>query len=135
MVREMNRLIVVFVIILMTLVTLVPAGCQLSAPDIIEVIAIFPAESGSPPPTGAWGSPGVSANPHPERVQRVFSPGDRMYLGLRVNNEIETSVTFSRFIKVTAEYPSACWGDESGPARNPEWGGSLSRNAPQLAVG
>ncbi len=40
-----------------------------------------------------------------------------------------------KIIKVTAEYPSACWEDESGPVRNPEWGCSLSRNAPQLAVG
>ena len=39
------------------------------------------------------------------------------------------------FIKVSAEYPPACWGDESGPVRNPVWGGSLPRNAPQLAVG
>ena len=39
------------------------------------------------------------------------------------------------FYKISAEYPSACWGDESGLVRNLEWGGSLSRNAPQLAVG
>jgi len=97
MVREMNRLIVVFVIILMTLVTLASVGCQQSTPDIVEVIAIFPAESGSPPPTGAWGSPDVSANPHPERVQRVFNLGDRMFLGLRISSKIKENVTFSRF--------------------------------------
>ena len=38
-------------------------------------------------------------------------------------------------IKVSAEYPSACWRDESGLVRNLGWGGSPSRNAPQLAVG
>jgi len=43
--------------------------------------------------------------------------------------------SFGSFIKITAEYPSACWGDESGLVRIPEWGGSFSRNAPQLAVG
>ena len=39
------------------------------------------------------------------------------------------------FIKLSAEYPPACWGDESGLVRNLGWGGSPSRNAPQLAVG
>jgi hypothetical protein len=38
-------------------------------------------------------------------------------------------------MKVSAEYPSACWRDESGAVRNLVWGGSLSPNAPQLAVG
>ena len=39
------------------------------------------------------------------------------------------------FIKVSAEYPPACWRDESGLVRNLVRGGSPSRNAPQLAVG
>jgi len=42
------------------------------------------------------------------------------------------------FIKVSAEYPflpGKDWWDESGLVRNLEWGGSPSRNAPQLTVG
>ena len=36
---------------------------------------------------------------------------------------------------LSAGYPPACWGEESGPVRNIVRGVSLSRNAPQLAVG
>jgi hypothetical protein len=92
----MNRLIVVFTVILMTLVTLAPAGCQQSAPDIIEVITIFPAESGSPPPTGAWAYDRKS-DPHPDRIQRVFNLGDRMFLGLRISEHLEADITFSKY--------------------------------------
>ena len=38
------------------------------------------------------------------------------------------------FIKTSTGYPPACWGEESGLVRTLGWG-SLSRNAPQLAVG
>ncbi|MFC1968788.1 serine protease, partial [Chloroflexota bacterium] len=95
----MKKLIALWAIVLMVLVVLLAsvAGCQQSTPDVVEVIAIFPAESGAPPPTGAWGSPGGSIDPHPDRVQRVFSPGDKMYLGLRISSKIEANVTFSRF--------------------------------------
>jgi S1-C subfamily serine protease len=96
MVREMNRLIVVFTVILMALVTLAPVGCQQSTPDIIEVIAIFPAESGSPPPTGAWAYDRKS-DPHPDRIQRVFNLGDRMFLGLRISEHLEADITFSEY--------------------------------------
>ena len=93
----MNRLIVLSATVLMVLVLLAPVGCRQSTPDVVEVIAIFPAESGAPPPTGAWGSPGGLIDPHPDRVQRVFSPGDKMYLGLRISGKIKANVTFSRF--------------------------------------
>ena len=81
----------------MLFVLVAPVGCQQSTPDFIEVIAIFPAESGSPPPTGAWGAPGGIIDPYPERVQRVFSLGDKMYLGLRISSKIKANVTFSKF--------------------------------------
>jgi len=94
----MKKLVFLCAIALTTLLLVAPVtGCQPSTPDVVEVIAIFPAESGAPPPTGAWGSPGVTIDPHPDRVQRVFSPGDKMYLGLRISSKIKANVIFSRF--------------------------------------
>jgi len=40
-----------------------------------------------------------------------------------------------RFIKISAGYPIASCGEESGPVRDLGQGGSPSRNAPQLAMG
>jgi len=85
----MKKFTVLCAVVLMVLVLLAPAGCQQSTPDVVEVISIFQAESGAPPPTGAWGSPGGLVNPHPDRIQRVFSPGDKMFLGLRISNKIK----------------------------------------------
>jgi len=93
----MKKFTVLCAVVLMVLVLLAPAGCQQSSPDVIEVIAIFPAEPGASPPSGAWGSPGGLIDPHPDRVQRVFNLGDRMYLGLRISEQLETDITFSRY--------------------------------------
>jgi len=92
----MNRLIVIFAVILMTLVMLAPAGCQQSTPDVVEVIAIFPAGSGSPPPTGAWAYD-RKVDPHPDQIQRVFNLGDRMFLGLRISEQLKADITFSKY--------------------------------------
>jgi S1-C subfamily serine protease len=92
----MKRLIVLCAIVLMLLMILVPVGCQQNAPDVVEIIAIFPAESGSPPPTGAWAYD-RKPDPHPDRIQRVFNLGDRMFLGLRISEQLETDITFSRY--------------------------------------
>lgn len=92
----MKNMFVPFAIVLSFLMLLAPVGCQQGTPDVVEVIAIFPAESGAPPPTGAWAYD-RKIDPHPERIQRVFSLGDKMYLGLRISSKIEANVTFSRF--------------------------------------
>jgi len=91
-----KKLIALCVVVLMFPVLLAPVGCQQSTPDIIEVITIFPAESGSPPPTGVWAWD-RKIDPHPDRIQRVFNLGDRMYLGLRISEHLETDITFSRY--------------------------------------
>lgn len=93
----MKKFTVLCAVVLMVLVLLAPAGCQQSSPDVIEVITVFPAEPGASPPSGTWGSPGGLIDPQPDRVQRVFSAGDKMYLGLRISNKIKANVTFSRF--------------------------------------
>ena len=92
----MKRLIVLCAIVLMVLLLAAPIGCQQSTPDVVEVIAIFPAESGSPPPTGAWAYDRKS-DPHPDRIQRVFNLGDRMFLGLRISEHLEADITFSKY--------------------------------------
>jgi S1-C subfamily serine protease len=92
----MKKLIIFCLIVLMLPVLVAPFGCQQSTPDVVEVIAIFPAESGAPPPTGAWAYD-RKIDPHPERIQRVFNLGDRMYLGLRISERLETDITFSRY--------------------------------------
>lgn len=93
----MKKFTVLCAVVLMVLVLLAPVGCQQSTPDVVEVIAIFSAESGAPPPTSGWAMPGAQANPHPNRVQRVFSPGDKMFLGLSISSKVKANVTFSRF--------------------------------------
>ena len=45
---KMKKFTVLCAVVLMVLVLLAPVGCQQSTPDVVEVIAIFPAESGSP---------------------------------------------------------------------------------------
>jgi len=92
-----KKLIALCAMVLMVLVVLASvAGCQQSAPSVVEVIAIFSAGSGSPPPTGAWAYD-RKIDPHPDQIQRVFNLGDRMYLGLRISERLETDITFSRY--------------------------------------
>jgi len=93
----MKKIFILCTIVLLSLLLLTPVGCQQSTPDVIKVIAIFPAESGAPVPTSGWAMPGAQANPHPDRVQRVFSPGDKMFLGLSISSKVKANVTFSRF--------------------------------------
>jgi len=93
----MKKLIILCAVALTSLLLITSvAGCQQSTPDVIEVINIFKAESGSPPPTGAWAYD-RKIDPHPDRIQRVFNLGDRMYLGLRISEQLETDITFSRY--------------------------------------
>lgn len=64
--------------------------------DIVEVIRIFKAESPDyPPPPGGWIS--MSTGPHPSKIQEVFDPGDKMFLGLVISEQIMNEVKFSRF--------------------------------------
>jgi len=93
---KMKKFTVLCAVVLMVLVLLAPVGCQQSTPDVVEVISIFKAESGAPPPTGAWAYD-RKIDPHPDRIQRVFNLGDRMYLGLRISEQLETDITFSRY--------------------------------------
>jgi len=64
--------------------------------DIVEVIRIFKTESPDyPPPPGGWIS--MSTGPHPSRIQEVFDPGDKMFLGLVISEQITNEAKFSRF--------------------------------------
>jgi len=92
----MKKLIIFCATVLTILAMLAPVGCRESTPDVVEVITIFPAGSGSPPPTGVWAWDG-KIDPHPDRIQEVFNLGDRMYLGLRISEQLETDITFSKY--------------------------------------
>jgi len=92
----MKKLTIILMFTIVPLLLLASVGCQQSTPDIIDVITIFPAGSGSPPPTGVWAWD-RKPDPHPDRIQRVFNLGDRMYLGLRISERLETDITFSRY--------------------------------------
>ena len=93
----MKKPIVLCAMVLTALLLIISVvGCQQSTLDVVEVISIFPAESGAPPPTGVWAYD-RKIDPHPDRIQRVFNLGDRMYLGLRISEQLETDITFSRY--------------------------------------
>ncbi|MDD5287997.1 MAG: S1C family serine protease [Dehalococcoidales bacterium] len=93
----MKNLIIICAIFLIVLIPLSLVGCHQSTPDVVELIAIFLAEPGAPLPIGTWGAPDGLINPHPDQIQRVFNPGDKMYFGMRISSKIEEQVTFSRF--------------------------------------
>ncbi len=91
----MKKLLIIFMMALITSLLLAPAGCQLVRIDVVEVITIFKSEPGTPPPPGGWAL--VPSNPHPDYVQYVFGPGEKMQLGLRISDRIEKEVTFSGY--------------------------------------
>ena len=94
---KMKKLLILCVVALTVLLLLASVvGCQQQAPDVIEVIRIFKAESPDyPPPPGGWIS--MSTGPHPAEIQELFDPGEKMFLGLVINERIKNEVTFSRF--------------------------------------
>lgn len=95
----MKRMFLLCIAALMIPVLVAPIGCRQNTPEVVEVIAIFKAQPGYPPPPGGWGVPrsGEEIDPHPDRVQQVFDPGDKMYLGLRISDKIKEEVAFSGF--------------------------------------
>ena len=93
----MKKLVVLCAIALMTLLLITSvARCIQKTDDVIETIYIFKAESpDDPPPPGGWTF--MSTGPHPAEIQKVFDPGDKMFLGLVINEQIKNEVNFSRF--------------------------------------
>ena len=91
----MKKIFVLCMIALTFLLLLALGGCWLGEIDIVEVIAIFKSEPGTPPPPGGWAL--AQTNPNPDNVQRVFNPGDEMFLGLRISDQIEKEVIFSNY--------------------------------------
>ncbi len=72
------------------------AGCQQQAPDVIETIYIFKAHPlYNPPPPGGWTF--QTTGPHPARVQGLFDPGDKIFLGLVISERLKGDTSFSRF--------------------------------------
>jgi hypothetical protein len=113
---SMKKLTVIFIIALMPFLLLAPSGCQHDDVDVVEIITIFKYEPGTPVPLGGWA--GVPANPYPDYVQQVFSPGEKMHLGLRISDRIEEEVTFSRYTfanEDTGEEVQAGSTDDLGP--------------------
>ena len=105
------KLLLIICCIYLLLVPLI--GCK--ATDPVEIIQVFKTKSANPlPPTGGWGISDGPINPYPEGIQQVFSIGDRLFIGLRISNEIKTNVIFSKFtyynkvtsIEVEVGFPS-----------------------------
>ncbi len=92
----MKKLNIIVTITLMSLLLLATVGCQPGETDVVEVITVFKFKPGTPVPPGGWAL--VPVNPHPDNVQWVFNPGEKMYLGLRISDRIEEEVTFSRYV-------------------------------------
>lgn len=65
--------------------------------EAVLVITILPAsgEYGIPPPGGWEREPG--SYPRSGAVQRTFHPGDKFFLGMRINPQFPTSVTVSKY--------------------------------------
>jgi hypothetical protein len=63
----------------------------------VYYIKVFKASQDIPPSfaAGIWEEPSM---PHPELIQTVLSPGDKIYLGLVINRENKKNITFSRYI-------------------------------------
>lgn len=66
-----------------------------SQPEVISAVQIFKAEQPFPP-SGGWVRVS-SPTPYPTAVQQVFNQNDRMFLGVRINPEYSTNVTFSKY--------------------------------------
>lgn len=65
--------------------------------EAVLVITIFPAsgEYGIPPPGGWEREPG--SYPRSGAVLRTFHPGDKFFLGMRINPQFPTNVTVSKY--------------------------------------
>ncbi len=61
--------------------------------DPIDSIGVSRARPGDPPSLGQI----EPKTPHPDFVQEVLSPGDKIYLGLVINDENKEAITFSKY--------------------------------------
>ncbi|MDD5083088.1 MAG: hypothetical protein PHU08_06945 [Dehalococcoidales bacterium] len=91
----MKRLLVLSGLLLVLITASSLTGCQFTGSDPVEVIRVFKARPGTPVPTGGWGL--ASSDPYPDAVQVVFSPGEKMYLGLRISGRLKSDVTFAKY--------------------------------------
>ena len=106
----MRRPTVLCSVVLSATLAISAFGCRPSIPatppaqpqNVVEVIQIFKGRTPpSPPSTEIWVRPpvgwasGLPVNPHPDKVQGVYSRGDKIWLGLRLAPK--TLVTFSKY--------------------------------------
>jgi len=122
----MKKLIVLCTLLLTVFLSTVPVGCQQKT-DVIENIHIFHAQSPDyPPPPGGWIS--QSTGSHPTMIQRLFDPGDKIFLGLVIREDVEDKVTFSRVTffnrETSIEEEIVVSSDDLGPFE-PGWKGLL----------
>jgi hypothetical protein len=98
----MKKLFLLCSIVLTTLLLISSVvGCRSGKTDVVEHIMIFKSEPGDPPPPGGWAL--LPPNPYPEDIQGVFSPGDKMFLGLSLSSDISGEIKFSKYTFLNQE--------------------------------
>ncbi|HEX9896904.1 MAG TPA: hypothetical protein VGA85_04485 [Dehalococcoidales bacterium] len=95
MVRLKNPFLIICLVTVATFMAVFPVGCH-KTPSPVDIISIFKASPDKMPPK-SFGMPGTPIDPYPTHVQQVFISGDTMFLGLGINNQPKTDVTFSKY--------------------------------------
>ncbi len=94
--RVMKILAISCLVALSVLMALAATGCQQVDAAIIDDIDIMKASPGEPPPTSGWSM--HRSGPHPDDVQAVFKPGEKMIVGLVIKDWLlKKEITFVVF--------------------------------------
>ena len=94
--RSRTRAVLRLFFVSLLAVAVVPlGGCSRTPVTYIQVFKTTSGTAAGVPP-GTWAE-GVPVRPRRTEVQAVFMPGDRIYLGIKIDPRLSGNVTFSRY--------------------------------------